>query len=353
MCPPARYDDLVNPHDPLPEPQFKAGDVSIVASSGQRFPANSFVLASASPVLEKMLSLPQKRGSLGRAIPILGVSDEVVLDFLRLLFGAGLGSELSDGERHAPAILALSHAYSVGWLKERCEAALCRRVGPEDAVDVMNLAKLCDAPRLSLRCFAVAAKNFNIVQRSEGWRFVQEYDPRLELEVLQFIQETEQRRRRWRRRGRTRRCSGSSAKPSAVWSTFAPRAAPRSGLTTASRRAEAGALPRLPYVQGPTAPHPPFRKVREEGGRRRWVHPLPADVAALPPPFFPLRCRRRRLQGSPLQAIQGEDRERRGEGEGGGRDVEAPCEEGEAGEGYVYRGIEEDAGTASQVVGKL
>ncbi|KAG0454943.1 hypothetical protein HPP92_024235 [Vanilla planifolia] len=114
-----------------------------------------------------------------------------------------------------------------------------------------------------------------------------------------------------------------------------------------------GALPRLPYVQGPTAPHPPFRKVREEGGRRRWVHPLPADVAALPPPFFPLRCRRRRLQGSPLQAIQGEDRERRGEGEGGGRDVEAPCEEGEIGEGYVYRGIEEDAGTASQVVGKL
>lgn len=179
-----------------------AADVYVVTSGGHCIPAHSRVLASASPVLERILIRRCKKERSGQAIQILGAPCEAVLDFLRFLYTGDGGRPLEAAaamERHGEQLLALAHAYRVGWLKRRGEVALCGRVVPADAVDTMKLARLCDAPRLFRRCLAVAAKDFGAVQRSEGWRFVQSHDPQLELEVLQFMEEREQRRRRWRR----------------------------------------------------------------------------------------------------------------------------------------------------------
>lgn len=138
-----------------------------------------------------------------RTIRILGVPYNAVLEFLRFL-NAGEArrpppEEAAAMNTYGAQLLALAHSYRVGWLKRRCEAAVGRRVGSDDAIDVMKLAELCNAPQLHLRCLTVAAKDFAALQRTEGWRFVQKHDPRLELEILQFMVDGEQRRKRWRR----------------------------------------------------------------------------------------------------------------------------------------------------------
>ncbi|RRT35542.1 hypothetical protein B296_00047908 [Ensete ventricosum] len=95
-------------------------------------------------------------------------------------------------ERHGMALLALSHAYRMRWLKRRCEAGVAARLSAVKVMDVLKLARLCDAPRLYQRCMRLVAKDSEAVRQSEGWRFVQKHDPGLEMEVLQFLQETSQ-----------------------------------------------------------------------------------------------------------------------------------------------------------------
>ncbi|KAI0492683.1 hypothetical protein KFK09_026959 [Dendrobium nobile] len=170
-------------------------DVHVVTSGGHSIPAHSSVLASASPVLENMIS--------GQTIKILGAPYDAVVEFVRFL-NAGEARrpppEATEAMNlYGVQLLALAHAYRIGWLKRLCEAAVGGRVGSDDVVEVMKLAQLCDAPQLRRRCLAVAAKDFASLQRTEGWRFVQNHDPRLELEILEFMAEREQRRKRWRR----------------------------------------------------------------------------------------------------------------------------------------------------------
>lgn len=58
-------------------------------------------------------------------------------------------------------------------------------------MDVLQLARLCDAPDLYLSCVRLLSNNFRTVEESEGWKFLQKNDPYLELEILQFIDEAE------------------------------------------------------------------------------------------------------------------------------------------------------------------
>ncbi|CAL9085212.1 unnamed protein product [Musa acuminata var. zebrina] len=171
-------------------------DVRIVTSDGQSIPAHSTVLASSSSVLQRMLDR-------SRILHILGVPHDSVVAFVRLLYSSRSATSAREAkeamERHGMALLALSHAYRVRWLKRRCEAGLAAWLSAARAMDVLKLARLCDAPRLHQRCLRLVAADFAAVQESEGWRFVQKRDPALELEVLQFVQETAQRRKRWKR----------------------------------------------------------------------------------------------------------------------------------------------------------
>nr|CAD1837158.1 unnamed protein product [Ananas comosus var. bracteatus] len=167
-------------------------DVQIVTSDGQSIPALSCVLASASPVLERMLERP------GRAIQILGVPSDAVLAFVQFLYSSTRSAEEAM-ERHGVQLLALAHKYRVGWLKRASEAGVAARLTPERVADALKIAKLCDAPRLFHRCLRLAAKDFSAVQTSDGWRFVRRHDPALELEFLQLLQDAQQRKTKWKR----------------------------------------------------------------------------------------------------------------------------------------------------------
>ncbi|WOK96589.1 BTB/POZ and TAZ domain-containing protein 1-like [Canna indica] len=194
-------------NDQIPPP-----DILIVTSSRQRIPAHSSVLASASPVLESMIHGQHDKGgkSSTMEISILGVPCDAVRAFVCLLYSSKCLSCWGEEEEEVIGelgvhLLALSHAYGVGWLKRACERALSSRLTADDVVDVLVLARRCDAPRLHLRCMSLVAKDFAAVERTEAWRFLQENDPWLELDILQFLQDAHSRRRQQGRRKAERR----------------------------------------------------------------------------------------------------------------------------------------------------
>lgn len=94
-------------------------------------------------------------------------------------------------EKYGIHLLALSHVYSVPQLKQRCTRGISQRLTTENVVDVLQLARLCDASDLYLKCMKNIAAHFKAVEQTEAWKFMQDHDPWLELEILQFIDEAE------------------------------------------------------------------------------------------------------------------------------------------------------------------
>ncbi|KAL8464721.1 hypothetical protein ACS0TY_034289 [Phlomoides rotata] len=176
----------------MPEP-----DLHVVTSGGMRIPAHSKILASASPVLESIIERPQKHRSTERKISIRGVPYDAVYFFIQFFYSSKINEDHM--EKYGMHLLALSHVYSVQQLKQRCTRGLAKRLNIENVVDVLQLARLCDAPDLYLSCMKLLSKNFKTVEKTEAWVFLQEHDPRLELEILQFFDEAESRRKRTKR----------------------------------------------------------------------------------------------------------------------------------------------------------
>lgn len=96
-----------------------------------------------------------------------------------------------DLEKYGIHLLALSHVYLVPQLKQRCTKDMAQRLTIENVVDVLQLARLCDAPDLYLKCMKLIANHFKAVENTEGWKFLQDHDPWLELDILQFMDESE------------------------------------------------------------------------------------------------------------------------------------------------------------------
>lgn len=94
-------------------------------------------------------------------------------------------------ETYGIHLLALSHVYSVTQLKRTCARGLAKRLSVENVVDVLQLARLCDAPDLYLKCMKLVYSKFKSVEETEAWKFLQDHDPHLELQILQFIDEAE------------------------------------------------------------------------------------------------------------------------------------------------------------------
>ncbi|KAK4256992.1 hypothetical protein QN277_006642 [Acacia crassicarpa] len=177
----------------LPEP-----DVFIHTSSGERIPAHTSILASVSPVLENIIDQPRRHRSSERIIQIHGVPCEAVTAFLGFLYCSRCTDEQM--EKYGVHLLALSHVYLVPQLKQRCIKVLAERLTIENVVDLLQLARLCDAPDLYIKCMKLLTNHFKSVEATEGWKFLQKYDPWFELEILQFMDEDESRKKKSRKR---------------------------------------------------------------------------------------------------------------------------------------------------------
>ncbi|KAH9614284.1 hypothetical protein KSS87_020348 [Heliosperma pusillum] len=173
-------------------------DVTILTSAGVRFPAHSRILAMASAVMEKRLEKAKRNKKTGeKLIPIRGVPSDAVSLFLRFLYSSSFAEE--DMDKYGVHLLALSHVFSVPSLKQKCTKGLAIGLTIENVIDVLQLARLCDAPDLYLKGLKLVACKFMAVRMTEGWRFLQKHDHLLELEILQFIHEVESRRKRTKR----------------------------------------------------------------------------------------------------------------------------------------------------------
>jgi hypothetical protein len=159
-----------------------------------------YLQASSSPVLERMIDAARRGWRAECTIRVLGVSADAAHAFIHFLYRSKVAPEEEEAVgAHGAQLLALAHAYRVGWLKRAAEAAVSARLTPDRAVDMLKLARLCDAPRLYLRCARLAAKDFAAVELSEGWRVARRHDAKLELELLKLMEDADQRENRWAR----------------------------------------------------------------------------------------------------------------------------------------------------------
>ncbi|XP_042500747.1 BTB/POZ and TAZ domain-containing protein 1-like [Macadamia integrifolia] len=179
------------------EVSVSEGDVRILTSGGLRIPMHASVLASVSSVLENILDRPRKGRNNEKIVPILGVPSDAVLAFVRYLYSSRCSED--DLDNYGIHLLTLSHVYSIRKLKQRCTRGLAARLNTDNVVDMLQLARLCDAPDLYVKCMKLLSKDFKGVEESEGWRFLQGHDPWLELEILQFLDDAESAKKRRRK----------------------------------------------------------------------------------------------------------------------------------------------------------
>ncbi|XP_047341099.1 BTB/POZ and TAZ domain-containing protein 1-like [Impatiens glandulifera] len=180
--------------------------IHVLTTGGIRIPVHRSILASASPVLDNIIDhRPNKNQTSDNnsTIQILGVPTEAVAVFVRFLYSSKCTEEEMD--MYGFHLLTLSHVFSVPVLKQRCAKALIQRLKIYDAIDMLQLARLCDASELYFRSMKLVSENIKFVQKTEGWKFLQENDHWLELEILQFIGEIESRRKMRRKRREEKR----------------------------------------------------------------------------------------------------------------------------------------------------
>lgn len=176
--------------DSLFDDAYRA-DVSIHTTSNDVIYAHSSILGLASPVFRSMFKRNSKNKKQFKQfkqfhVPIRGVPTEAVRVFIRFLYSSCY--EEDQMEEHILSLLVLSHSLMVPRLKRECEYQLEHKyLNVDNAVDVFQLALLCDAPRLSIVCHRVIIKNLKAVSLSDGWKAMKDSHPILEKELLATV----------------------------------------------------------------------------------------------------------------------------------------------------------------------
>lgn len=89
-------------------------------------------------------------------------------------------------------MLVLSHSFSIPSLKRVCVHILEQGwLTTENIVDVLQLAKNCDAPRLCFICIRMIVKNFKHISKTDGWKVMKHVNPALEQELLELVVEAD------------------------------------------------------------------------------------------------------------------------------------------------------------------
>ncbi|CAI9111282.1 OLC1v1011470C1 [Oldenlandia corymbosa var. corymbosa] len=160
-------------------------DVLIHTDQGGLIYAHANILGVASPVFRSILKQSKTRNR-KRSILIRGVPPEAVQVFIRYLYSSCY--EEDKLLEHALHLLVLSHSYVIPHLKQLCEWWIEQRLlNTESAIDIFQLAMLCDAPRLSFISHRFILRNFKPVSVTDGWKAMKESHPVLENEILHSI----------------------------------------------------------------------------------------------------------------------------------------------------------------------
>lgn len=89
-------------------------------------------------------------------------------------------------------LLVLSHSYVVPSLKRVCEYTLEQGwLTKENVIDVLQLARSCDAPRLALVCLRMVVRDFKRISSTEAWKVMRRANLPLEQELLESAVEAD------------------------------------------------------------------------------------------------------------------------------------------------------------------
>ncbi|KAA8532157.1 hypothetical protein F0562_006701 [Nyssa sinensis] len=174
---------------------FKEGygaDVYIITEEKAIIPAHSIILSVASPVLGNFLQQSKVKNGI-KYIKIPGVPYEAVCAFVRYLYSSCYEEE--EMKKFVLHLLVLSHSYSIPSLKRICVHLLEHGwLTLENVIDVLQLARNCDAPRLSLICVCMVVRDFKTISATEGWKAMKRANPALEQELLESVVEADSRK---------------------------------------------------------------------------------------------------------------------------------------------------------------
>ncbi|KAG9440439.1 hypothetical protein H6P81_020604 [Aristolochia fimbriata] len=175
---------------------FKEGyraDVDIHTDSDDVIHAHASVLGVASPVLRSMLKQSKNRGCL-RSLSIRGVPHQAVHAFIRFLYSSSYDQE--EMNKFSLHLVVLSHVFMVPLLKKECARHIENVfLTTENVIDVYQLARLCDIPRLCFICHRMIISNFKVVSASEGWKIMKQSNPKLEKELIESIIDADSKKR--------------------------------------------------------------------------------------------------------------------------------------------------------------
>lgn len=174
---------------------FKEGfgtDVCIITEDKSYFYAHSCVLIAASPVLANIIHQSKVRREM-RYIKIPGVPYEAAYAFIRYLYSSCYEEEIM--KKFVLHQLVLSHCYSVPSLKRVCTHLLEHGwLTRENVIDVLQLARSCDAPRLAFFCIHMIVKDFKTISSTDGWKVMKRANPALEQELVESLVEADSRK---------------------------------------------------------------------------------------------------------------------------------------------------------------
>ncbi|CAO2838285.1 unnamed protein product [Amaranthus hypochondriacus] len=173
-------------------------DVYLIAQDNQTVPAHFCVLSIASPVLREYLMDSKPKNGI-RYLNIPGMPLGAVSTFARFLYSSCYDED--DMKKFALHLLVLSHSFAVPLLKKVCTQYLeeCW-LNTENVIDILQLARKCDAPRLTFMCTRLVVRQFKAVASTEGWKVMRRVDPALEQELLESVVESDSRKQEKQRK---------------------------------------------------------------------------------------------------------------------------------------------------------
>ncbi|KAJ3697889.1 hypothetical protein LUZ61_001594 [Rhynchospora tenuis] len=174
--------------------QGYSADVVVQTNDGT-IPAHGAILGMASPVIDGMLRRSKRRQPYRMAISIRGVPHDAVRVFLRFLYSSCYEQEEMD--HFILHLLVLSHVFMVPSLKKLCMQALEKGLlNVDNVVDVLQLARLCDASRLNVLCQRMILNDFDLVSATEGWKVLRQSNPMIEREIVDLVEMKKERQKK-------------------------------------------------------------------------------------------------------------------------------------------------------------
>ena len=135
--------------------------------SGSEFPAHKVILASASPVFDRMFS-HEMRENIMNQVEVTETDPDVFNEMLRYIY-TGNVEDLSDV---AFDLYELANKYDIRGLRVRCEQCLLHTLSVENVIHVLELADGHNATHLKNECIAFIDKNFDEVRKTDPFKTV-------------------------------------------------------------------------------------------------------------------------------------------------------------------------------------